>query len=141
MRLRCDHLHLYTADIDATARWYERVLGASILRTRQSDGRVRTDLQLEGMTLYLSDARKLEANLGWKLNQAAPSPRYGLDHFGLAVDDLEEAARLLIERGARITYGPRTLRPGAACLYLEAPDGVIIEVIARDMTIDSQPVD
>ena len=141
MRYRADHIHLYASDIEATAHWYRRVLDAEVLRLRQSDGRVRTDLRIGGMMLYLSDAKRLSANLGWTLSEAAPSPHMGLDHFGLAVDDLDAAAAELRERGADITFGPKTLRPGAACLYLRAPDGVTIEILSRDMRVDAVPVE
>ena len=141
MQFRIDHVHLYAADLEATAEWYRRVLGAQVLRSRQSDGRIRTDLLIGELTLYLGDAMKLEKSLGWQLNEATPSPRYGLDHFGLSVDDLDAAAQELSALGAKITYGPKTLRPGAACLFIEAPDGVTIEVLVRDRAIDAVPVE
>ncbi|HYF21635.1 MAG TPA: VOC family protein [Ramlibacter sp.] len=138
---RLDHLHLYAADIEATTRWYQQVFDARVQRARQSDGRVRTDLVIGELVLYLSDAKKLSANLGWTLHDAPGSPHLGLDHFGLYVDDLEGAARVLAERGARITFGPKWLRPGAGCFYVEAPDGVTIEVIHRDLRIDAVPLE
>jgi lactoylglutathione lyase len=141
MRYRFDHVHLYAADLESTAQWYHRVFGARILRSRQSDGRERTDLQLGDLTIYLGDANKLNISLGWQLNEATSSPRYGLDHFGLAVDDVEAAAAELIERGAQISFGPKYLRPGAACLFVQAPDGVTIEVLNRDLALDAQPLE
>lgn len=140
MKLRHDHIHLYASDLAHTATWYKKVLGATIIRSRQSDGRERTDLELGGVTIYLGDAVKLKGSLGWTLNEATPSPRLGVDHIGFSVDNIDLVARELIDRGATITYGPRYLRPGAACLFLEAPDGVIIEIIQRDRLIDAVPI-
>lgn len=65
----------------------------------------------------------------------------GLDHFGLMVDDLDAVAAQLRARGATITYGPKTLRPGASCLFLEAPDGVTIEIIHRNLALDAIPIE
>jgi lactoylglutathione lyase len=141
VQFRADHIHLYAADLETTADWYRRVLGAQVLRSRQSDGRMRTDLRVGDLMLYLGDAKKLQKSLGWQLNEASPSPRYGLDHFGLSVDDLDAAAEELRARGAKITYGPKTLRPGAACLFIEAPDGVTIEVLRRELAVDAVPVE
>ena len=31
-----DHIHLRTPDVEATAAWYERVLGAQIIRSMQN---------------------------------------------------------------------------------------------------------
>lgn len=141
MNYRCDHVHLYCRDVEATAQWYAQVFDARILRARQSDGRPRVDLQLGDLTIYLGDARKLQGSLGWTLAESAPSPRYGLDHFGLAVDDLDAAARQLQARGATISHGPKTLRPGAQCLFVDAPDGVTIEILYRDRAIDAVPIE
>jgi catechol 2,3-dioxygenase-like lactoylglutathione lyase family enzyme len=69
MQFRVDHVHLYAADLEATAEWYRRVLGAQVLRSRQSDGRVRTDLLIGELTLYLGDAKKLEKSLGWRVGR------------------------------------------------------------------------
>lgn len=140
MKLVHDHIHLYASDIVFTSSWYMRVLGATVVRSRQSDGRERTDIELGGITIYLGDAEKLTNTLGWKLNETTPSPRFGIDHLGFHVDDLEETAQELTARGAKITYGPKTLRPGASCLFIEAPDGVSIEIIQRDRRIDAIPL-
>jgi lactoylglutathione lyase len=141
LNFKIDHIHLYCAEIEATAQWYCKMLDAQLVRSRQSDGRVRTDLIVGGLTIYLGDAKKLQGSLGWKLNDATPSPRFGLDHFGLFVDDVETAAAELRLRGANITYGPKTLRPGASCFFIEAPDGVTIEVVNRNLAIDGISVE
>lgn len=141
MRYRFDHVHLYADDVEATAAWYARVFGARVVRSRQSDGRPRVDLELEGLALYLGDATKLRQSLGQTLHDAAPSPHLGVDHFGLDVDDVEAAAVDLRAKGATITMGPKTLRPGAACLFVAAPDGVTIEVLHRDRRLDAIPAD
>ena len=41
-----DHIHLRSPDAEATARWYEEMFGAEIIRSVQSDGRPRLDLNL-----------------------------------------------------------------------------------------------
>jgi catechol 2,3-dioxygenase-like lactoylglutathione lyase family enzyme len=94
---------------------------------------------LGGTALYLSDAASLARNLGQDLAPSAPSPHCGLDHFGLEVDDVRSAARQLAERGALVRIGPKRLRPGVDVLFVEAPDGVVIEVVSRNRAIDARP--
>ena len=43
-----DHIHLRTPDVEATARWFEHVFGAEIIRTMQQ-GAPRIDIKL-GLT-------------------------------------------------------------------------------------------
>src|SRR5690242_2964361 len=38
-RFSYDHIHLRSPDAEATARWYEQMFGAEIIRSVQSDGR------------------------------------------------------------------------------------------------------
>jgi catechol 2,3-dioxygenase-like lactoylglutathione lyase family enzyme len=54
MAYRYDHMHLRTRDVKKTAEYYQRVLGAKILESIQSDGRPRTDLDLDGLTIFLA---------------------------------------------------------------------------------------
>ena len=54
MAYRYDHMHLRTRDVKKTAEYYQRVFGAKILDSIQSDGRPRTDLDLDGLTIFLA---------------------------------------------------------------------------------------
>ena len=48
-----DHIHLRSPDPDATAAWFERMLGAQIIRTTQQ-GKPRIDLKLGGANIFLA---------------------------------------------------------------------------------------
>ncbi len=55
-----------------------------------------------------------------------------LDHVGLAVpraDDVDAWAAWLDGRGARLLSRPRTHRDGARSLYLEGPEGLVVQII------------
>ena len=63
---------------------------------------------------------------------SSPSEPYiGLDHFGLRVESLDEAAAELKRLGAEFTLEPRTLRPGVKIAFVRAPDDVRIELLER----------
>ena len=46
-----DHVHLRTPDPEGTAQWFERVLGAEVIRTQQQ-GETRIDLKLGGANIF-----------------------------------------------------------------------------------------
>ncbi len=53
---------------------------------------------------------------------------YGIGHFGLQVEDLDEAMETLRRRGATVLAEPRVF-VGARFAYIGAPDGVIVELL------------
>ena len=72
-----DHIHLRTTDPEATALWYERMLGAEVLRTMQ-EGKPRIDLKLGGANIFIAPVTS-----GDGVNPPPTTPYRGLDHFGL----------------------------------------------------------
>ncbi len=58
-------------------------------------------------------------------------PYVGLDHFGLQVDNLEEAAADLRSKGAEFSMEPKDLRPGLRIAFVRAPGDVRIELLER----------
>jgi len=55
----------------------------------------------------------------------------GLDHFGLRVDNMDDAVAELKRRGASFKMEPRIIRPGVRIAFIEAPDNVRIELLER----------
>jgi len=123
---RYDHMHLRSRDVKNTAEYYHRVFGATILESVQSDGRPRTDLDLDGLTIFIAPVPPDAA-----IQSAPAEPYIGLDHFGLRVENMDEAVAELKRRGARFKMEPRTIRPGVRIAFVEAPDNVRIELLER----------
>lgn len=123
---RYDHMHLRTRDVKKTAEYYRDTFDAKIVESVQSDGRPRTDLDLNGLTIFIAPVAA-EA----PTPPAPAEPYIGLDHFGLRVDDMDEAVAELKRRGARFTLEPRTIRPGVRIAFVQAPDNVRIELLER----------
>ena len=120
-----EHIHLKTPDPEATAKWYQDMLGAEIVRTKMHDGSTRIDLNLAGQKVFIApvDADKVGA---------APSmPYLGMDHFGMTVDDIDSAVAELKAKGVTFTMDPKTIRPGVRIAFLTAPQNVSIELIQR----------
>jgi len=102
------------------------MFGAEIVETTQTDGRPRIDVEIDGLTICIAQALP-DQDLAH-----TPDRRYiGLDHFGLQVENLDEAAADLRRRGAEFISEPRLLRPGLKIAFVRAPDDVRIEILER----------
>lgn len=121
-----DHIHLRSPDPEATAAWFERMLGAQVIRSTV-EGKPRIDLKLGGADVFIMPVAP-----GDKVNAPPVTPYQGLDHFGLAVRDVDAVAAALKAKGAEFTMEPRTIRAGLRICFLRGPQGVSIELLDRD---------
>ena len=121
-----DHIHLRSPDPEATAQWFERMLGAEVLRSTQQ-GRPRIDLKLGGANIFIAPVAAGEG-----VNPPPATPYQGLDHFGLTVSGIDAVVAELKAKGAEFTREPTTVRPGVRVAFLRAPEGVSIELLERN---------
>ena len=110
-----------------TAQYFEDMFGAKIIESVQSDGESRIDLDLNGLMLFLLPS-------GPEVPDGPREPYVGLDHFGLRVDSLEEAAADLKAKGAEFCMEPNQIRPGLKIAFIRAPGDVRIELLERSGT-------
>ena len=123
-----DHVHLRSPDPEATARYYERMFGAEIIKSIQSDGRERVDMNLGGVMMFIAKVDP-DASLSEK-----PTGSYvGLDHLGLRVRDIDRVCDELKAKGAEFTVEPKTIRPGVRIAFVRGPQNVLIEILDRDV--------
>jgi lactoylglutathione lyase len=120
-----DHIHLRSPDPEATAQWFERILGAEIIRTMQQ-GKPRIDLKLGGANIFIAP---VAADDG--VNPAPTTPYQGLDHFGLTVSGIDAVAAELKGKGVEFTTEPTTVRPGVRICFIRGPQGISIELLER----------
>jgi catechol 2,3-dioxygenase-like lactoylglutathione lyase family enzyme len=98
------------------------MLGAELIRRRKfgtADGAV---LDLNGTTISLRTAREND-NIAGDSSQE----RYGYDHLGLAVEDLDTAYEELKGKGVTFSVLPRDVEDGKMA-FLKGPDGITIEL-------------
>lgn len=117
------HLHVVSRDPQATAQYYRRMFDAKVIETVQSDGRPRIDVDLNGLSIYI-----FQAAPGEDLPSCHPGRYLGLDHFGLMVENLDDAVAELKKRGAEFTTEPLTLRPGLRVAFVRGPENTRIEI-------------
>ena len=120
-----DHMHLRSPNPEATARWYEQMLGAEVIRSMQ-EGKPRIDLRLGGANIFIAPV-----TAGDGVNPPPTTPYQGLDHFGLCVTGIDAIVAELKGKGVKFTKEPTTVRPGVRIAFLRAPEGVSIELLDR----------
>ena len=120
-----DHIHIFTTNPEATASWYERMLGAEVVRTSQQ-GKPRVDLRFGGASIFL-----LDVSADAKCAPPVAHPHQGLDHFGLEVKEIDKVCADLKAKGAKFTREPETIRPGIRIAFIEGPEKVSIELLER----------
>jgi catechol 2,3-dioxygenase-like lactoylglutathione lyase family enzyme len=121
-----DHVHLRSSDPEATAQWFEHMLGAEVIRSTQQ-GKPRVDLKLGGAKIFIAPVVS-----GDGVNPAPTTPYQGLDHFGLSVVGIDAIAAELKHKGVEFTKEPHTARPGIRVCFLRGPQGISIELLERD---------
>lgn len=120
-----DHLHLRSPDPETTARFYMTMLGARETGRMELRGALRIVLDLAGTQLFVEQVPAGTAS-------PPPPPFLGLEHIGLRVVDLDAAAATLRALGVRFLAEPRQARPDTRVAFIEAPDGMRVELIQRD---------
>ena len=125
---RYDHVHLRSPDPDATAAWYERMFGAEVIRSVMSNGIERTDMRLAGVNHFIAKVPE-SAELADKPENSS----VGLDHIGLRVNNIDDVVAALKAKGAEFTIEPKTIRPGVRIAFVRGPEGVLIELLDRDV--------
>ncbi len=118
------HLDLSVSDVDASAEWYERVLG--LLRLRRAE--------LPGRTMIVLLAADAGLVIGLNAHAGRPDGRFderrvGLDHVGFAVprrEDLDGWQAHLAALG--VEHSPvADVDPGAALVFRD-PDNIQLEI-------------
>ncbi len=122
-----DHIHLRTRDPQGMADFFHKIFDAQIIESIQSDGVARTDLDIDGLRVFIAPVPA-----DTDISSSPRDPHLGLDHFGFRVDNVDETVAELKRRGADIAVEPRTIRPGVRIAFVRAPDDVRIELLQRD---------
>lgn len=125
--LRCDHIHLIAADVEATRQWYERVLGAKVTFEGVFRGSKVYYLDIAGTTFVVFGRLEKEK----PLRPGTVAAKTGVDHFGFSVGNLDEVLTELRRLGVNILEGPIVVRPGLQIAYIEGPDKIRIELCER----------
>ena len=125
MECKFDHVHILTADPEAVAAWFEKLLDAEVIRSTQA-GKPRIDVKLGGQMIFIMPVSASNTH-------AAPEHTHlGLDHFGLSVTNIDAVYEELKARGATFTQPLHTPRPGIRIMFLKGPENISVEILERN---------
>ncbi len=125
-----DHIHIYSADPERSATFYQQHLAAAeVLRNQNVHGQTRIFLRLGGQLVVIGPfPPHLSASEPPSPGDGAYSHGFGVAHFGLRVADVRVAVRELEAARVPILSGPVEEQSGLVYAYIAAPDGVVVEL-------------
>ena len=127
---RCDHVHLKAVDVERTARWYVDHLDATITFEGQFKGSRVYYLEMGGFTFIVFGQLQGEEGAARPIGPTLQT-RFGVDHFGFAVEEMDTVVQQLRAKRVTVLEGPWSPRPGLRICYIEGPDQVRIELSER----------
>jgi catechol 2,3-dioxygenase-like lactoylglutathione lyase family enzyme len=124
-----DHVHLYTADLQATLGFYRETLGAEdVGAIANNHGGQNHLVLLGGQFLAISKYPPgLQPQQAPEHGDGALTHGFGVAHLGLNVSSLSPVIERLESAGVQVHDAPR----GSGAIryvYFTAPDGVVIEL-------------
>lgn len=119
-----NHLGILVRDMGASLEFYERLDARVVFRHDGGDGVRLAYLQIAGGMIELVEV---------PAEQAAPQPRYGIDHLAFVSDDLDRDCARLVEAGCTVdgAAAPGAGGPGRR-VFFRRPDGARIELVHRE---------
>ena len=122
-----EHIHLKAPDPEKTANWYVKAFNFEIFNDRgvRPTGERFIECKMEdGTIVRISGARTNE-----EMGQGDADVHYGLEHFGITVDDMDAELERLQALGAELAEGPISNPGGPTIAFIKVPDDVRIELL------------
>ena len=102
MAYRFHHLHIICKDLEKMIAFFTEILGANLIRRQKFGTADGASLDLQGTTVNLRVSREDDELVG-----DASQSRYGYDHIGLEVDDIDTAFKDLQAQGFSFLVPPK----------------------------------
>lgn len=120
------HNHFISEDPAAAASWYADKLGGRILGGPEALKAASIIVTFKGVMLIIrakNEGEEVAAKQGTE---------WGLDHTGFHVDgDFDGYCDELKAKGVTFTLDPTNINPKLRIAFIEAPDGVSIELLQQ----------
>ena len=123
MAYRFHHVHIVCKDLEKMIRFFTEALGARLIALKKFGTADGASIDLQGTTVNLRVRREDEELVG-----DASQARYGYDHIGLEVEDLETAFKDLQAQGFSF-FMPPTDIPDLKIAFFKGPEDITIELV------------
>ena len=125
-----DHVHLVSEDPHAAAQWYVDKLGGKIARSGDVRGAPQVYVSFGGFIVIVRGQRPGETANG------KPGLEWGIDHFGVRVTgDFDGFCSELKRKGVTFSMEPKDFNETTRIAFIEAPDGVSVELLNRKQEV------
>ena len=127
MAYEFEHIHLKAPDPEKTANWYVKAFNFEIFNDRgvRPTGDRFIECKSEDGTIFRISGARTDEDMG----QGDADVHYGLEHFGITVDDMDAELDRLIGLGAELAEGPIRNPNGPTIAFIKVPDEVRIELL------------
>ena len=123
MTYRLHHVHLICKDLEGMINFFTNALGATLVARQKFGTADGASLNLQGTTVNLRVARDDEVMVG-----DASQARFGYDHLGLQVDDVDAAFQDLKAKGFSFFIEPKDI-PNLRVAFFRGPEDITIELV------------
>ncbi len=126
MAYEFNHVHLKAEDPAAAADWYGRAFGFTVANdwTREFGDRFIACDTIDGVRVNISNART-----GETLGAGSAGARWGIEHFGVNVDDVDAEIERLTGLGAELLEGPIDVAGGLRIAFVRCPQDTRVELL------------
>jgi len=125
MTYRFHHVHLICKDLEGMIIFFTEALGATLVARKKFGTADGASLDLQGTTVNLRVDREDEVMAG-----DASQTRFGYDHLGLLVEDVDAAYEDLKKRGFNFFMAPKDI-PDLRIAFFRGPEEITIELIQK----------
>ena len=123
MAYRFHHLHIICKDLEKMIAFFTDTLGANLIRRQKFGTADGASLDLQGTTINLRVSREDDELVG-----DASQSRYGYDHIGLEVEDIDAAFRDLQAQGFSFLVPPTDI-PNLRIAFFKGAEDITIELV------------
>jgi len=127
MTYRFHHVHILCKDLEKMITFFTDVLNADLIARKKFGTADGASLGLQGTIVNIRVAREDEEMVG-----DASQLRYGYDHIGLEVEDVDATYQELTQRGYSFFMTPKDV-PELRIAFFKGPEDLTIELV--------QPID
>ena len=111
----------------ATANWYVDKLGADIVRSGEVRGAPQFYVAIGGGSMVIVRGERPGETAGDKSGS-----EWGVDHFGVRIQgDFDAFCAGLKAKGVVFSVEPKDNNPTTRLAFINAPDGVSVELLSR----------
>jgi catechol 2,3-dioxygenase-like lactoylglutathione lyase family enzyme len=123
MAYRLHHLHIICKDLEKMITFFTETLEAKLVRRQKFGTADGASLDLQGTIVNIRVSREDEEMLA-----DASQSRYGYDHIGLQVEDIETRFTELQAQGFSFLVPPTDI-PNLKIAFFKGPEDITIELV------------